>query len=406
MDPCTINKKNAKGLIFLSQTREGHMLWPYALFSLTLGFGWFILAPLVPYLIGRFHTSLTLVLLLISLYGYAMIAGALPAGYWVAKSGPRPALQTAIVLTVIGLGVRAFSTNFSLALAGQIIAAVAYPFLIAPIGSVLRLGQVRQLKLGTGMVIGMLFLGMAIGSFAGPSMAPSTDLWLAVGVNAVSGIWLWTQLPATSALNPRALGTTRLVMSWWWVIGFVVASMSVMLGSVSTSALIHLRVENAAALGGLLSGLTFLGSALGAIVFGWVGENPSSFRQLPRLLGVLTLIFLVLSGLLLTGTLSASTAGLDSSFLLFGLFSNGWYALALESSAERARSRTNAGIATAGFSMASNIGVAVIPVLVGPLVIAAPGLWIGVVAVLALAAALVPFLVKSSAQSGGTMMSA
>jgi hypothetical protein len=174
-----------------------------------------------------------------------------------------------------------------------------------------------------------------------------------------------------------------------------------MFGSVSTSALLHLNVANAAGLGGLLSGLTFLGSALGAMLFGLLGENPSSVRPLPRLLGVLTVVFLLLSGLLLTGGLSASTAGLDSAFFLFGLFSNGWYTLALEASAEQARTRQNAGIATAGFSMASNIGVAIIPVVVGPLVITASGLWIAIIVVMGLFAATVPFLVTAHSGNRG-----
>jgi MFS family permease len=95
--------------------------------------------------------------------------------------------------------------------------------------------------------------------------------------------------------------------------------------------------------------------------------------------------------------------GLDAAFFLFGLFSNGWYALALESSAEQARSRTNAGIATAGYSMASNIGVAVIPVVVGPLVISAPALWIAIITVMAVVAVLVPFLAKSQSGKAGQL---
>ncbi len=386
----------------MAETSGGRLLLPYAVFALTLGLGWFILAPLVPYLALHFHVSLTLILLLISLYGYAMIAGALPAGYWVAKSGPRAALRTAVILSVAGLALRAFADSFAMMLAGQIIAALAYPFLIAPIGSVLRLGQVKALRLGTGMVIGTLFLGMAIGSFIGPALSPSADLWLALLANLVAGIWLWTQLPSLGSEPSKSVGKTRLVISWWWIVGFVVASVSVMFGSVSTSALVHLRIVNAEALGGLLSGLTFLGSAFGAIIFGWLGEGTTAAGTLQRLLGILTLVFLMISGLLLTGTLSPSTFGLDTAFFLFGLFSNGWYALSLESAAEKARSRSNAGIATAGYSMASNIGVALVPVIVGPLVISAPGLWVAIIAVMAVAAALVPFLAKAHAGKDAT----
>ncbi|AUW93904.1 MFS transporter [Sulfobacillus thermotolerans] len=392
--------------MILLSSDNGRLLWPYAFFAFTLGWGWFVLAPLVPYLIGTFHVSLAMILLLISLYGYAMIVGALPAGYWVAKSGPQAPLYGSIVLTIVGLALRAGASSFTLALMGQVVAALAYPLLIAPIGSVLRLGGVRQLKMGTGLVIGMLFLGMAAGSFIGPDMSPVVDLWMAVVLNVVTGLWLLSQLRATRKSPGVSVGKTRLIVSWWWVIGFVVASISVMFGSVSTSALLHLHVPDAAALGGMLSGLTFLGSAIGAILFGWLGENPASVRRLPRLLGVLTLVFLFLSGLLLTGGLSASTAGLDASFFLFGLFSNGWYTLALEAAAEKARTRHNAGIATAGFSMASNIGVALIPVIVGPLVITHAAVWMAVILVMGVGAAIVPFAVKAYAASNNQQRTA
>ena len=153
--------------------------------------------------------------------------------------------------------------------------------------------------------------------------------------------------------------------------------------------------ELGAALGGFLSALTFLGSAAGAILFGWWGQSRSESRGLQRTLGLLTLVFLMASGFLLTGMLSPSATGLDLVFFVFGALSNGWYALALESSASAAQSAGSAGLATAGYSMASNVGVAILPVILGPLAISAPHAWLIILALMAIIAVLMPFVIKA-----------
>lgn len=375
---------------------QKRLVWPYAAFAFTLGFAWFMLAPLVPSLIGSLKVSLSAIILLISLYGYAMIIGALPAGFWTARRGPAPALKAAISLTVAGLIIRSLSASYSVFFIGQVIAALAYPFLIAPIGSVLRLSGVTRTKSGTGLVIGTLFFGMALGSLFAPHLSASGDLWLAVALNIIAGGWLWTSLGRLGTIEPSTLGHVRVVVSSWWIVGLVVASVSVMYGSISTSALAHLHVANAISVGGLLSSLTFLGSAIGAAFFGGIGESQIDSRPLQRILGSLTLVFLMACALLLTGTIPPGAFGLDVVFLAFGIVSNGWYTLALDAAANRAQNAGSAGLATAGYSMASNIGVAVLPVILGPLAISAPSGWLIIVGLMAVAALLVPFLAPSA----------
>ncbi|AEJ40110.1 major facilitator transporter [Sulfobacillus acidophilus TPY] len=370
---------------------SNRVLLAYALFALSLGFSWFILAPLVPFLITRYHESLSHVLLLISLYGYAMILLSIPAGYWVARSGPQPVLMTAYGLTVVGLFLRVVAPSFQVFLVGQMVAALAYPLLIAPIGSVLRLTGVTRSQWGTGLVIGALFFGMALGALSGSRVPPATGLLVSFAVAVLFGGWLVRAVRPYRA-ERRTLGKVRLVVSPWWVIGFVVASVSVMFGSVSTVALIHLHVAGAEALGGNLTALTFLGSAAGAILFGWVAERVERPIGLQRVLGVLTVAFLTLSGLLLVGRLSPTAFGLEGVFFGFGIFSNGWYVLSLESSALAAGSETGAGLATAGYSLASNLGVAILPVVLGPLVVTAPTTWLTILIILAAIAVLVPFM--------------
>jgi len=367
------------------------VLFAYALFALSLGFSWFILAPLVPFLITRYHVSLSHVLLLISLYGYAMILLSIPAGYGVARRGPQPVLMTAYGLTVVGLFLRVAASSFQIFLVGQILAALAYPLLIAPIGSVLRLTGVTRSQWGTGLVIGALFFGMALGALLGSRVSPATGLLLSFAVAVLFGGWLVRAVSSYRA-ERQTLGKVRLVVSPWWVIGFVVASVSVMFGSVSTVALIHLHIARAEALGGNLTALTFLGSAAGAILFGWVAERVARPSGLQRVLGVLTAAFLILSGLLLVGRLSPTAFGLEGVFFGFGIFSNGWYVLSLEAAALAAKSETGAGLATAGYSLASNMGVAILPVVLGPLVVTEPTAWLTILIVLAAIAVLVPFM--------------
>ncbi|WP_020375350.1 MFS transporter [Sulfobacillus thermosulfidooxidans] len=375
-------------------SQHPRLLWPYATFAFAVGLGWFVLAPLVPNIINQFHGSLSSVLLLISLYGYTMIIGSLPAGLWIAKKGPQPVLRWAIILTVVGLFLRAMASAYPILLIAQIIAALAYPFLIAPIGSILRLSGILRTKMATGLVIGCLFLGMAVSSILGPHLSLRTDFWLTAVVSLVVGIWLWMSSRVIVAEAPLILGRIRIVVSRWWLIGFVISSISVMYGSISTTALFHWHVPNALDLGGVLSSLTFLGSAFGAIGFGWLAEQKNNSTGLQRILAILSFGFLLACALELTGLLTPEASALDFAFLGFGIVGNGWYTLALERAARQAQNAGSAGLATAGYSMASNIGVAVIPVVLGPLVTQRPLWWLGLVVLMALIAMVVPFVTK------------
>ncbi len=376
-------------------SRDARMLASYAGFAFALGFGWFILAPLIPMVGANFHVSLEAALLLISLYGYAMIAGSLPAGFWAARRGPGPLLRLAIVLTVTGLFLRAVAPGYPLFFGGQLLAALAYPFLIAPIGGVLRVAGVKSLRTATGLVIGTLFFGMAVGALLGGHLPPLFDLWLAVIVAVLGGLWLWDTLPHLPPAHAVELGPVRLVVSAYWVIGLVVASVSVMMGSVASAALTHLRVARAVPMASLLTALIFLGSALGASLFGAISQHWRDTRGIQRVLGVLTLVFVMAAAALLTGVLPVGRSpGIDAIFFLVGVFGNGWYALALEAAAQEAADAGSAGLATAGYSLASNVGVAIIPTVLGPLVVAAAAAWFALTALMTLVAAAVPFVIR------------
>lgn len=373
---------------------------PYVLFAFVVGFAWFSLAPMVPTITREFHASLSSVLLFISFYGYAMVIGAIPAGLWTAHKGPRPVLTCAVILSVIGLFLRIFAHTYVFFFIAQVIVAIAYPFLIAPIGSVLRMSNIRCLKAATGFTIGMLFFGMALSAMIASHFTITTGFWLGFILNLVVGVWLLVALRDIVRPETAAVVRIRITYSNWWIIGLVVSSTSVMIGGVTTSALSHLQISDAAALGGFLSGLTFLGSAVGAAVFGSLGEVLTDAKQLIRTLAILTLVVVLLVTLLMTGHLGHSKALFDIMFFLAGVFGNGWYALSLEEAARRAADNGSAGLNTAGYSMASNLGVAIIPVFLGPLVISQPSLWITITLILIAIAVVLSFVTK--VQTGQT----
>lgn len=340
------------------------------------------------------HASLSSVLLFVSFYGYAMVLGSIPAGLWTARKGPRPVLTCAVILSIIGLFLRIFAHTYAFFFVAQAIAALAYPFLIAPIGSVLRMSHVRNLKMSTGFTIGMLFFGMGLSAIIASYFTVSTGLWVGFILNLVVGIWLLFALRGIPRPETATFVRIRMTYSNWWIIGLVVSSTSVMIGGVTTSALEHLNISGAATLGGLLSGLTFLGSAVGAGLFGAVGEGVTNAKPLIRALAILSLVSVLLVALLMTGHLGHSKAMFDIMFFLAGVFGNGWYTLTLEEAARRAANDGSAGLNTAGYSMASNLGVAIIPVVLGPLVLSQPALWMTIVLILFVIAAILSFATR------------
>ena len=145
-------------------------LAPYWFLLFTIGFGWFILSPLVPILGKVFGVNLTSIILLISAYGYTMVVLGLLAGYISAKFTVKAALYSAAIISVIGLIGRAISPNYVAFLITGIIAAIAYPLAMAPVGTVADSIFKDKAHTVIGISVGMLFLGMAFGAFLGPGI--------------------------------------------------------------------------------------------------------------------------------------------------------------------------------------------------------------------------------------------
>lgn len=375
----------------------------YVLFAFTIGSAWFIMAPIVPELIGHLHSSLSSVLMFLSLYGFAMIVFSMPAAWWARKDGIAPVLRAAIVLSFVGLGGRIFAPSYSWYLVAQAIAAIAYPLLISPVGAVVRQAHMTHVKTVTGLTIGMLFFGMAAGAYMGPTLhalfgytGVLVVVWL---VNAIVGLFLFVSLNHLPRFEEPASEPMRIVFGSprWWFVGLAIAATSVMFGGIAVSALLHLHVANAPRLGATLTALTFLGSGIGAILFPMLADFMGRSGVWQVVLIALTTLLTLLVVLEFTGVWVVSVAAIQLIFLLLGVFGNGCYALSLSATAEAARETRGAGVQTAGFSMASNVGVAILPPLLGPLVIVMPAIFgIVTVAILGIAVANVIVNVRHS----------
>lgn len=132
-------------------------LLPYWFLLFTIGFAWFILAPIIPALISLFGVGLSAILLIISLYGYTMVVLGLLAGYIAAKFTVKSALYWAALLSVVGLIGRALAPDYTSFFIMALVAAIAYPLAMAPVGTVSESISKERSHTIIGVSVGILF---------------------------------------------------------------------------------------------------------------------------------------------------------------------------------------------------------------------------------------------------------
>ncbi len=346
-------------------------LAPYWFLLFTIGFGWFILAPLVPLLSVSLDVGEASILLLVSMYGYTMVVLGLLAGWISAKFTVKAALYVAAILTIIGLIGRIFFTgNYTGFIIFQIIAASGYPLAMAPVGSISTSMFKERSHTIVGISVGILFLGLGVGALLGPSlvnaMGLAGSLITAAVLAIVAAIWILLGINSYPTFyKGRSLhGVFKpgMIKNWW--VGFAISSMAVMFGGIASTMLLHFNITGAITLGGILGGLAFIGSALGAIIL------PPVFDRYKR----------IHTGLIITAGLSfifvsilAYFLGFDpdigilvTAFFLFGFFGNAFYTLAMSSTTNYVPDPAQSGFATSMYSVISNLGVAFVPVFLGP----------------------------------------
>ena len=365
-------------------------LAPYWFLLFTIGFGWFILSPLVPILGKVFGVNLTSIILLISAYGYTMVVLGLLAGYISAKFTVKAALYSAAIISVIGLIGRAISPNYVAFLITGIIAAIAYPLAMAPVGTVADSIFKDKAHTVIGISVGMLFLGMAFGAFLGPgifgTLGLSGALWTTVVLAIIAAIWIGVGIKGypTFYKGKSLKGSFKPGMIKNWYVGLSISAISVMFGGIaSTVLLLHkFSVASALSYGGLMGGLAFLGSALGAIILPPLFEKYKQFRLGLVSTGVLMFAatLLMVLGLSYTSAIAAIAAG----FFLFGFFGNAYWSMAMTSTTNYVSDPAQAGFATSMYSVFTNLGVAFVPVILGGYFGSFSTIAIGVTAVLVL----------------------
>ncbi len=346
-------------------------LIPYWVLVFSIGFGWFILSPVIPVLSSLFKVSISSILLIISSYGYSMAILGILAGYLSARFTIKTSLILSSIISLIGLIGRALLLNFTTFLTFGIIASLAYPLAVAPVGSIAEAFFKNRSHTIVGITIGLLFLGMAVGSLIGPFLYDyvglSLTLWIPTALSLIALILVLLGTRDYPKYFKKSLrGSFNLGMIKNWYVGLAIASVSVMFGSIASTVLILQKVTplTAISLGGLFGGLTFLGSALGAIIL------PSIFESLNLRLGLiitalLSFISVAITSISLTLNLPFTLIGL--AYFLFGFFGNAYWSMALTSVTNYVPDPADAGLATSMYSAITNVGVAIIPVFLGSL---------------------------------------
>jgi len=363
-------------------------LYPYWFLLLVIGFGWFILAPLVPALIKAYSTGLSSILLIISTYGYTMVILGLLAGWISAKFTVKAALYSSAILTLIGFIGRAISPDYTTFLIMAIIAAIGYPLAMAPVGSISESIFKERSHTIIGISVGILFLGMAFGAFLGPgifkAIGLSGTMWLTAILSLIAAIWIGFGIRGypTYYKGKSLKGSFKLGMIKNWYVGLAIASMSVMFGGIASTVLIlhGMAVDSAIAYGGLLGGLAFLGSALGAMILPPLFERYRLFK-----LGLITtavLAFVAIAAMSFGLWYTTDILLIALGYFFFGFFGNAYWSMALTSTTEYVSDPAQAGFATSMYSVLTNLGVAIIPVFLGPAFGSMATIGIGVAVVL------------------------
>ena len=209
-------------------------LVPYWILNFTIGLGWFSLAPLVPGLISQYSVGLSSITLLISLYGYTMVIFALVSGYLSAKFSVTSSLIAAAVISSLGLFLRAISPNYEFLLVAQVIAAIAYPLALGPVGSLAQSISRERSHMIVGVSVGILFLGMSVGSFLTPSILSSLGSINHVFLfDAAISLLALVTLPLVTGKYPRDYagrslkGVFKAGMFKNWYVGLIISSFPV-----------------------------------------------------------------------------------------------------------------------------------------------------------------------------------
>ena len=394
----TLNKAPAE--LTLTEERKNFLkIIPYCLLLFAAGFGQYIVAPLIPLVGSTFGVSEASAILLISVYGYATAILALLSGWTTHLFSVRGSFLLGGALAVIGLLGRAFSPDYSIFLVFDIISAAGLPFLYGPMGAVSESMFKNRANQIIGITTASFFLGLAAGGFLGPYLIPGNSIFYAMLTPALVALIAFALYLLVLKGYPdyyakkSVKGTFKAGMLKNWYIAFASAGVAVMFGTEIATMLLHFKVSNAISYAGIIAGLAYVGSAIGSLTI------PPIFGKIQKLkLG------LVISGVmaLSIGTISVisltyypNVIVLALTYFFFGMFENALLVMSMASMVNYVRDPGKAGLATSMFTVFEFFGVGIVPLFLGPGLLAFPRTAVILTIVLVAGAFVLSFFVRT-----------
>jgi predicted MFS family arabinose efflux permease len=146
---------------------------------------WLTYAPVTTAAAEHYDVSVTAIGWLANVFPLLYVVLAVPAGLALDRR-PGPALSWGVALTAAGGLVRLVGDSFGWALAGQLLVAVAQPFVLNAITGVVAVLPERSRPTGIAIGSGGLFLGMVVALGAGAAVGGDHLVALMVGEAAVA----------------------------------------------------------------------------------------------------------------------------------------------------------------------------------------------------------------------------
>lgn len=393
----------------LNRGRPGgnyRLIIPYWLLLFSVGFGQYIIAPLIPDIEVRLGASYSETILLISIYGYVTAILSLLSGWVTHLFSVRSVFILGGIFSVVGLWGRFFSATYFPFLIFDIIAAVALPMLIGPMGAVSESMFKNKSHTIVGVSTGFFFLGLAAGALLGPHLITSSSIFYANIAPAVVSVLslllfltVYRKYPNYYA-RKSVRGSFNPGMIKNWYVAFASAGIAVMFGTSIATMLLHFNVVDAISNAGIIAGVAYLGSGAGSM------SLPPFFERIGRIrLGMVT----VAASALVTGTVlvlsltySPNVILLAAMYFLFGAFANSLFSMGLASVIKYVRDPGQAGLATSMYSTFEFLGVGLLPLFIGPALLSTPNLAVGVTISIIAAAFILSFFMRTRkmAQAG------
>jgi MFS family permease len=343
------------------------------LFAFTLVGGvnqmlWLNFAPIISVIQEKYGVSeLTVNVALLMSFPVLFVVFAIPAGIWIDKKGYRFVISVSTAIMSLGAILRIFDTSFAMIAAGQVLIAIAQPFIVTGISKIVGdWFEKKHHALATGLGTIGLFLGMAFSLVVTPLLVEGTDIHSAmVFFAAVTvGISLFFVLTAReSGSEIEAIGSSlseirELLYNKNLVIIFIISFMALGFFNSFTTWLELILAQQGmnTEQAGMIGGLIIIGGIIGSATIPAISDKAG--RRKPFLI-----ICAVMAGVLLYPL--ATGKNVSTSMVIAGIFGAlalPAFALLLTMSEEEAGSK-KAGAATGFLMMAGNAGTILITIL-------------------------------------------